>query len=80
MLVDVDEPVDAVVVLWLEDALPGIVSAAMTAKAPSAASAPTAIQVVSSLSRSMAKSRALTGASAESTVHSTSSHVCLRGT
>jgi hypothetical protein len=81
VLVDVDEPVDPVVVLglWLEDALPGIVSAAMKAKTPSAASAPTTTQVVSLLSRTMAKSRALIAASVESTVLS-SSHAYLRAT
>jgi hypothetical protein len=57
VLVDVDELVDPVVVLgpWLEDALPGIVSAAMKAKTPSAARAPMATQVVSVLSRTIPK-------------------------
>jgi hypothetical protein len=81
VLVDVDEPVDPPVVLWLwlEDALPGIASAAMKAKTPSAASAPAATQVVSLLSRTMAKSRALIAASVESTVFS-SFHAYLRAT
>lgn len=82
MPVDVDEPFLAldVLELWIEVALPWIVSAAMTAKTPSAASAPTATQIVSSLSRSMANSRALTRASVESTVLSVSFLACLRAT
>ena len=43
----------------LDDALPGIVSAATMANTPTAAIEPAAIQVVSSLSRSKATSRAL---------------------
>ena len=49
--------------LELEDALPGIVSAATMANTPTAAIEPAAIQVVSSLSRSKATSRALIRAS-----------------
>jgi hypothetical protein len=79
VLVDVDEPVDELVVLGLE-ALPGIVSAAMTAKTPSAATAPKAIQIVSSLSQSKASLRALIDASVGSTVLRISSHACLRAT
>jgi len=64
-LLGVGDGVDEVDVLApvLEDALPGMVSAATTANTPTAAIEPAAIQVVSSLSRSKATSRALIRAS-----------------
>lgn len=63
--VDVDVP--EVLGLFVEDALPGIVSAAVMARMPTAATAATAIHVVSSLSRPMPTSRAVIRASVEST-------------
>ena len=68
--VELDEPVDEPGVLgpWFADACPGIVSAAVTAKTPTAAIAPTAIHVVISFSRPKATSRAVIRASGESTI------------
>lgn len=66
--VEVDVPVDEVDEFGLEEALPGIVSAAVMAKMPSAATAPTATQLVNSLSRPIPASRALIRVSVESMI------------
>ena len=52
---------------WEVEALPGIVAAAMKLKTPTATTEPAAIQVVRSLSRPIATSRALIRASREFT-------------